>query len=92
MLTSPVVTTAPSGTVQHPPATSTSVPFLKRHPPSDRDSPMPSEITYHQDPDPRPSVVREQDIEEAFTEKLKDLKYTHRPDIRGRASHFIPQS
>ena len=47
---------------------------------------MSSDITYQQDPDPRPSVVREQDIEEAFIGKLRDLKYTPRPDISDRAS------
>ncbi len=47
---------------------------------------MPSKITYEQEPNPRPSVVSEQDIEEEFIEKLKDLKYTDRPDIRDRAA------
>src|SRR2546423_382703 len=47
---------------------------------------MSSEITYQQDPDPRPSVVREQDIEADFIEKLRDLKYTDRPDICDRAT------
>ncbi|MBI2515410.1 MAG: type I restriction endonuclease subunit R [Opitutae bacterium] len=47
---------------------------------------MPSKVIYPPDPDRRPSVVREQDIEESFIEKLKDLKYTHRPDIRDRAA------
>jgi len=47
---------------------------------------MSSATTYQQDPDPRPSVVREQDIEDAFIAKLVDLKYTYRPDIRDRAS------
>ncbi len=47
---------------------------------------MSSEITYQQDPDPRPSLVSEQDIEEGFIEKLCGLKYSHRPDIRDRAS------
>src|SRR5689334_9982493 len=46
---------------------------------------MAREITYEQDPLTRPPVVREQDIEEAFIEKLSDLKYTNRPDIRDRA-------
>jgi type I restriction enzyme R subunit len=32
------------------------------------------------------SVVREGDIEDAFIEKLRSLKYTHRPDIHDRAS------
>jgi len=47
---------------------------------------MSSEITYPQDPDHRPSVVREQDIETDFIEKLRDLKYTDRPDIHDRAA------
>jgi len=47
---------------------------------------MSSEITYPQDPDHRPSVVREQDIETDFIEKLRDLKYTVRPDIHDRAT------
>ncbi len=33
-----------------------------------------------------PSVVREGDIEDAFIEKLRSLKYTVRPDIHDRAS------
>jgi type I restriction enzyme, R subunit len=37
--------------------------------------------TYDQNPDPRPTVVKEQDIEDAFIAKLRNLKYTHRPDI-----------
>ena len=32
------------------------------------------------------SVVREHDIETGFVEKLRDLKYTDRPDIRDRAT------
>jgi hypothetical protein len=47
---------------------------------------MSSEITYRQDPDPKPAAVREQDIETAFIEKLRDLKYADRPDIRDRAA------
>ncbi|HVU32373.1 MAG TPA: type I restriction endonuclease subunit R [Opitutaceae bacterium] len=47
---------------------------------------MPSEITYEQEPDRRPLAVNEQDIEEAFITKLRDLKYTYRGDIRDRAS------
>ncbi|MEY3775088.1 MAG: hypothetical protein RLZZ129_1868 [Verrucomicrobiota bacterium] len=30
-------------------------------------------------------MVREQDIEAEFTQKLQDLKYAHRPDLRDRA-------
>jgi type I restriction enzyme R subunit len=47
---------------------------------------MPSEIVYPQDSDSRPLAVNEQSIEEAFIAKLRDLKYTDRPDIRDRAS------
>ncbi len=43
-------------------------------------------MIYQHDSDPQPSVVREQDIETDFIEKLRDLKYTDRPDIRDRAS------
>lgn len=42
--------------------------------------------SYQQKPDSQPSIVAEQDIESAFIGKLCDLKYTHRPDIRDRAS------
>ena len=45
---------------------------------------MPPEITYEQDADPYPPVVREQDIETDFVEKLRSLKYEYRPDIRDR--------
>jgi type I restriction enzyme, R subunit len=47
---------------------------------------MPPEIIYEQDPDPRPSTLNEQGIEDLFIGKLRDLKYTDRPDIRDRAS------
>jgi type I restriction enzyme, R subunit len=47
---------------------------------------MPPEIRYEQDPDPQPLVVNEQDIESAFIEKLRDLKYTDRSDIRDRST------
>jgi type I site-specific restriction-modification system R (restriction) subunit len=43
-------------------------------------------MTYPQGPRSKPLVVREQDIEAAFIEKLLSLKYTHRPDIRDRAA------
>ena len=46
---------------------------------------MSDEITYSQKPNSRPRV-REQDIESAFIEKLRELKYTDRPDIHDRAS------
>ena len=42
--------------------------------------------TYPQVPELPPSAVREQDIEDAFIQKLVDLKYTYRPDIRDRAA------
>jgi type I restriction enzyme, R subunit len=48
--------------------------------------PIPSEIIYAQDPDPRPTSLKEQGIEDLFIAKLRDLKYTDRPDIRDRAS------
>jgi type I restriction enzyme R subunit len=35
---------------------------------------------------PNPLVLREQDIEDASTEKLRSLKYFHRDDIRDRAA------
>ncbi|MGQ0528964.1 MAG: type I restriction endonuclease subunit R [Panacagrimonas sp.] len=47
---------------------------------------MPSEIKYQQARSAEPLVVKEQDIETALIEKLRDLKYTERPDIRDRAS------
>jgi type I restriction enzyme R subunit len=47
---------------------------------------MSSSTLYEQDPDSRPFVVREQDIEAAFIEKLRDLKYTDRRDITDRGS------
>lgn len=47
---------------------------------------MSSGVIYQQNPDRRPSVVREQDIEEDFIAKLEELKYTYRKDIRDRAS------
>ncbi|HEY5042307.1 MAG TPA: hypothetical protein VIK53_09920, partial [Verrucomicrobiae bacterium] len=31
-------------------------------------------------------VLKEQGIEDAFIEKLRELKYTYRPDIRDRAA------
>jgi type I restriction enzyme R subunit len=47
---------------------------------------MPPPVVYKVDPDPSPSVVREQDIESGFIEKLRGLKYEIRPDIRDRAA------
>jgi type I restriction enzyme R subunit len=34
----------------------------------------------------QPPVLKEQGIEDAFINRLCDLKYTYRPDIRDRAS------
>jgi type I restriction enzyme R subunit len=47
---------------------------------------MSADSSYAQVPAPPTSVVREQDIESAFLEKLNSLKYTNRPDIRDRAA------
>lgn len=37
---------------------------------------------YQHDSEPQPSVVRERDLESAFIEKLRGLKYTDRPAER----------
>jgi type I restriction enzyme R subunit len=47
---------------------------------------MSSNTTYPQAPGSHPLCVREQDIESEFVEKLVELKYTYRPDIRDRAA------
>lgn len=47
---------------------------------------MSSATDYQQVPSAQTPVVRERDIETAFLEKLRELKYTNRPDIRDRAS------
>lgn len=47
---------------------------------------MPAKSSYTNVPSPRTSFVREQDIGDAFIAKLRDLKYTDRPDIRDRAA------
>ncbi|MBW8781547.1 MAG: type I restriction endonuclease subunit R [Verrucomicrobia bacterium] len=47
---------------------------------------MPPDATYFQDPDSRPFAVNEHSIEQDFIQKLRDLKYTDRPDIHDRAS------
>ncbi|NLE81589.1 MAG: type I restriction endonuclease subunit R, partial [Rhodococcus sp.] len=47
---------------------------------------MSSNTTYPQAPGSHPLCVREQDIESEFIEKLVELKYTYRPDIRDRAA------
>lgn len=46
----------------------------------------PSRMTYPQDSSSEPSVLRERDIESWFIEKLQDLKYSYREDIRDRAA------
>ncbi len=43
-------------------------------------------MTYPQGSPSIPLVIREQDIEVAFIEKLRGLKYSYRPDIRDRAA------
>jgi type I restriction enzyme R subunit len=43
-------------------------------------------MTYPQGSPSKPLVLREQDIEDAFIEKLCTLKYSYRPDIRDRAA------
>ena len=43
-------------------------------------------MTSPQDSASKPLVLREQDIEDAFIEKLRSLKYTYRPDINDRAT------
>jgi len=53
---------------------------------ADNTMPTSSHTTYQQASVSPPSVLREQGIEEGFIEKLCDLKYTNRPDIRDRAS------
>ena len=47
---------------------------------------MSSASSYPQNSNPQPLVLNEQGIEDAFIEKLRNLKYTHRPDIRDRAA------
>jgi len=47
---------------------------------------MTSETTYQVATERQRIGVKEQDIETALVEKLRDLKYTDRPDIRDRAS------
>jgi len=41
---------------------------------------------YSPNPSPKTRVLKEQDIEEAFIEKLRSLKYIYRDDIRDRAA------
>lgn len=46
----------------------------------------PSDFSYDLPVTKKPPLVREVDIETAFIEKLRSLKYTIRPDIRDRAT------
>ena len=46
----------------------------------------PSKTTYQAPSDAPSSVIREGDIEDAFIERLRRLKYTVRPDITNRAT------
>jgi type I restriction enzyme R subunit len=43
-------------------------------------------VQYPEDSQPSPAAVKEADIEDQLIEKLKRLKYTHRPDIHDRAT------
>ncbi len=43
-------------------------------------------MIYSQNTPSQPHILREQDIEDAFIEKLRTLKYSYRPDIRDRAA------
>ena len=45
-----------------------------------------SSIPYPQDLSPKRHVLKEQEIEDAFIEKLRSLKYIYRDDIRDRAA------
>ena len=47
---------------------------------------MPGEVIDQAEPNPHPSVIREQGIESDFVEKLRSLKYTDRPNIRDRTA------
>ena len=47
---------------------------------------MPPVAPYSQDPDREPLTLNEAGIEDLFIQKLRDLKYTDRPDIHDRAS------
>lgn len=47
---------------------------------------MPPKVTYPLPPEPRDSTLNEAGIEDLFIQKLRDLKYTDRPDIHDRAS------
>lgn len=49
--------------------------------------PMPSSKSIYENiPGPASSIVKERDIEEQFIERLVDLKYTYRDDIRDRTA------
>ena len=47
---------------------------------------MPTPITYRPDAAAPAPIIRERGIEDGFLAKLRDLKYTERPDIRDRAA------
>jgi len=47
---------------------------------------MSEKFTYHNVPELRSPVLREQDLETGFIGKLQSLKYEYRPDIRDRAA------
>jgi type I restriction enzyme R subunit len=47
---------------------------------------MSSTTNYPNSSDPIPFSIKEQDIEAEFIQKLADLKYAYRPDIRDRAA------
>ena len=46
----------------------------------------PPDFTYKLPPDREPLALNEAGIEDLFIQKLRDLKYTDRPDIHDRAS------
>ncbi len=48
--------------------------------------PTPSNNLYSPNPSPKAPALKEQDIEDAFIEKLRSLKYIYRDDIRDRAA------
>ena len=47
---------------------------------------MPQNVPYKKPTNAIPAMVREQDIETEFQQKLESLEYTNRPDIHDRAS------
>jgi type I restriction enzyme R subunit len=46
----------------------------------------PPDFTYKLPPDREPLALNEAGIEDLFIQKLRDLKYTDRPDIHDRAA------